>query len=233
MIVTISQPRYLPWLGYFHRIAVSDLLIYLDTVQYTPRDWENRNKVKTDRGWAWLTVPVNARYKALISEVRIDNEQNWQKKHLQTIKTYYSSAPYFSAYSQAILAVYEDKVWENLIDLNLYLTQVLFNCLNLEPTQFIQASTLNVQGKGSDLILNLCKEVRANVYLSGSHGKSYLDENKFVEAGVEIVYQDYHHPIYPQLYSDFQPYMAIIDLIFNCGLDSSEILMKGQEQQRK
>ena len=230
MIVTISQPRYLPWLGYFHRIAVSDLFIYLDNVQYTPRDWENRNKIKTDRGWAWLTVPVHARYKALIPEVNIDNQQIWQKKHWQTIRTYYNAAPYFSEYAQKILPAYEEIKWEKLTDLNLYLTKTLSDCLNIKETQYIQATELNVREKGSNLILELCKEVGADIYLSGSQGKNYLKEDEFLKAGIKIAYQDYHHPVYSQIYSGFQPYMAVIDLLFNCGSDSFNILMNDQDK---
>lgn len=228
MIVTTSQPRYLPWLGYFHRIAVSDLFIYLDTVQYTPRDWENRNKVKTDRGWTWLTVPVKAQYRALIPEVLIDNEQTWQRKHWRTIETYYSSSPYFNNYSEKFLSIYE-QTWSSLTDLNLALTQVLCECLGLEQACFAKASSIGVSGRGSDLILDLCKAVGATVYLSGSQGRNYLDEQAFTEVGIQLVYQDYQHPVYPQLHSDFQPYMAAIDLLFNCGEHSFKILLSGQD----
>lgn len=228
MIVTISQPRYQPWLGYFHRIAVSDLFIYLDTVQYTPRDWENRNKVKNDQGWMWLTVPVKARYRALIPEVTVDNQQPWQWKHWGSIKTYYGNAPHFRSYGEKLCEIYEQKIWHSLTDLNLSLTDNLCECLGVNQGKFIKASDIGVQGKGSDLILNLCKTVGATTYLSGSQGKNYLDETAFADAGIELDYQDYKHPVYPQLYGEFEPNMAAIDLLFNCGADSLDILMSGQ-----
>lgn len=230
MIVTISQPRYQPWLGYFHRIAVSDLFIYLDTVQYTPRDWENRNKVKTARGWTWLTVPVKARYRAMIPEVLIDNEQPWQGKHWGTINTYYSSTPEFKSYAEKLRGIYKDKIWHSLTDLNLSLTNVLCECLGLKQAKFALASDLDTQGKGSELILNLCKTVGATVYLSGSQGRNYLDEAAFADAGIKLWYQDYNHPVYAQLHNGFVPYMAVIDLLFNCGSDSLDILMSGQDE---
>ncbi|MEH2106290.1 WbqC family protein [Nostoc sp.] len=230
MIVTISQPRYQPWLGYFHRIAISDLFIYLDTVQYTPRDWENRNKVKTDRGSTWLTVPVKANYRAMIPEVLVDNEQFWQWKHWGTIKTYYGNSPYFCSFAERLHSIYKEKIWHSLTDLNFSLTDILCECLGLEQPQFIKATDLGIQGKGSELILNICKAVGATVYLSGSQGRNYMDEAAFADAGINIHYQDYNHPVYPQLHNEFLPNLAAIDLLFNCGADSLDILMSGQDE---
>lgn len=227
MIVSISQPRYHPWLGYFQRIAVSDLFIYLDTVQYTPRDWENRNKVKTERGWTWLTVPVNYRYRALIPEVTVDNSQPWQAKHWGTLQTYYSSTSYFHLYAKQLKNIYFEHTWHSLTELNLALTDILCESLELLKPNFMKASDIKVQGKGSELILNLCKNVGATVYLSGSQGRNYLDEAAFTAAGIQIKYQNYSHPIYTQLHGEFQPYMAAIDLLFNCGHDSFKVLMSG------
>lgn len=225
MIVSISQPRYLPWLGYFHRIVVSDLFIYLDTVQYSPRDWENRNKVKTDRGWVWLSVPVNAGYCARIPEVLVNNGQPWARKHWNTIRTYYGRAPYFSSYAERLRGIYEDQMWQSLTALNTSLTHRLCECLDLSGARFAMASDIGVEGHGSTLILNLCKAMGATVYLSGSEGRNYLDEAAFADAGIRCVYQDYAHPLYPQLYGSFQPHMAVVDLLFNCGPKSLEVLM--------
>ena len=186
MIVTISQPRYLPWLGYFHRLAVSDVFVYLDNVQYTPRDWENRNKVKTDQGWCWLTVPVKARYQALIPEVLVDNAQSWHKKHWQTIQTFYKAAPHFRAYAGALQEIYEGNTWDTLLDLNIHLTGILCGYLGITPPRFLKASDLKAPGKGSELILNLCRALGAEVYLSGSEGRNYLDTAAFEEANISL-----------------------------------------------
>jgi hypothetical protein len=225
MIVSISQPRYLPWLGYFRRIAASDLFIYLDTVQYTPRDWENRNKIKTDRGWIWLTVPVKAEYRALIPDIRIDNEQPWQHKHWRTIETYYGSAPHFETYADPLGGLYERRTWHSLTDLNTSLTGIVCEWFGLSRAKFCKSSDMAVTGQGSELLLNLCKAVGATVYLSGSQGRNYLDETAFGKEGIEVLYDDYKHPTYRQLYGVFEPNMAAIDLIFNCGPDSFDILM--------
>ena len=230
MIVTISQPRYLPWLGYFHRIAVSDLFIYLDTVQYTPRDWENRNRIKTSRGPTWLTVPVKAGYRAMIPEVTIDNDQPWQAKHWKTLSMNYSRAPYFREYEQALGEIYQQKTWPELTALNLRSTRILCEQLGLDKARFARASEIGAPGKGSELILNLCTAVGAKVYLSGSQGRNYLDEEKFRQAVIRVVYQDYVHPQYPQLFGGFAPFMAVPDLLFNCGPGSLDILVTGQKE---
>jgi hypothetical protein len=228
MIVTISQPRYLPWLGYFHRIGVSDVFVYLDTVQYTPRDWENRNKIKTDRGWTWLTVPVKARYLALIPEVTIDNDQPWQHKHWQSLRTFYSKAPYFRDYAERLEHLYLHQTWHHLTDFNLALTTALCDAFGMAKSRFIKASDLGVSGHATDLLVQICRALGATIYLSGCQGRNYLDEAAFAAHGIGVHYQDYAHPTYPQLYESFLPGMAAPDLLFNCGRDSARILLAGQ-----
>jgi len=224
MIVTISQPRFLPWMGYMKRIAASELFIYLDNVQYSPRDWENRNKIKTNVGWVWLTVPVKARYGALIPEVTIDNSQSWQEKQWKTIQTCYSRAPFFKAYAQRFEIIYQQP-WETLTNLNLAITEMLCECLGIKGN-FVMASDMNVEGRGSELLLSICEAVKATSYISGPLGREYLDTKAFDEAGIEIIYDDYQHPVYKQMYGDFQPYMAVIDLLFNYGPKSKNILFQ-------
>jgi hypothetical protein len=229
MIVTISQPRYLPWLGYFHKIGMSDVFMYLDTVQYTPRDWENRNKIKTDRGWTWLTVPVKARYRAVIPEVLVDNEQSWAHKHWNSIRTFYSAAPYFTAYAEGLRTLYLERIWTTLIDLNLALTHYLCQCFGFTRTKIVKASDCPCARRGTDLLVDLAQGAGATVYYSGSQGRKYVDESKFHAVGIQVAYQDYRHPQYPQAYGPFKPAMAAVDLLFHCGPASAEIILKGQE----
>jgi hypothetical protein len=229
MIVTISQPRYLPWAGYLHRVAASDVFVYLDNVQYTPRDWENRNQIKSDRGRTWLTVPVKARYLAPILDVTIDNEQDWQHRHWRSLCTFYGSAPYFRTYASRFEPAYRERTWERLIDLNLALTAILCDCFGLWGPRFVRATELSVAGKGSDLLLRQCQELGATVYLSGSQGRNYLDEAAFAAANIRVVYQEYRHPVYPQPFGPFEPNLAALDLLFNCGPDARRILLEGQD----
>ena len=228
MIACISQPRYLPFLGYFHRFFKCDIWIHLDTVQYTPRDWENRNKIKTSQGWSWLTVPVKSSYCALIPDVKVNYDHPWQYKHWETIRTCYRKAPFFELYSERVESLYKNPEWESLSDLNIHSTQLLCELLGFQPKKVFRASELNVEGKGSDLILNLCEAVGATVYLSGSEGKNYLDIESFTKNNIKLQIQEYQHPNYHQQFGEFMPNMAVIDLLMNCGPESLSILSKNQ-----
>src|SRR5262249_26257137 len=140
MVVSISQPRYLPWLGYFSRIVASDLFVYLDHVQYTPRDWENRNRVKGPNGPTWPTGPVNAKNRARLPDVRIDNTQPWWDKHWKSLETFYARAPYFDAYAGGYRRLLREQRWETLIDLNLAVTRQLADDLGMPPVKYLRSS---------------------------------------------------------------------------------------------
>jgi hypothetical protein len=229
VIVSINQPAYLPWLGYFHRIAVSDLHIVLDHVQFEKNSFTNRNKVRTSNGWCWLTVPVktSGRFGDLgINTLEIDNSTDWRRKHWETIRQNYGKAPYFAEHEPFFAKLFQSN-WTRLVDLCHALTLYLLNAFDIHiPLRF--SSQMQVDGTKGELVLNLCQVVGATTYLSGVLGRNYLREDLFHKAGITVVYQDYHHPTYPQVYPGFEPYMSAIDLLFNCGPNSLEILMKDQ-----
>lgn len=228
MIVSISQPRYLPFAAYLHRILVSDLFVYLDNVQYTPRDWENRNKVRTAQGWTWLTVPVRAEYRAGLPEVGIDNEQPWQARHWRTLECSYSRAPHYDATAERLRPIYEARRWERLVDLDVAVVEELCGAFGIANTPIARASEIGASGTGSELLLNLCKAVGASTYLSGPLGRGYLDERAFNDAGIAVAFHDYRHPVYRQLHGDFLPGMAAVDLLCNCGPQSLDVLARDQ-----
>jgi hypothetical protein len=227
VIVTISQPRYLPFQGYFHRIDCSDQFILLDNVQFSRHDWENRNKVKTAQGPSWLTVPVTAKFGVSIPQVRIDNTIPWQERHWRTLEQSYPRALYFDLLAPLLRPIYENERWEDLTALNIAVTWLLARLLEIEPT-VVRASELEVAGAGSELILNLCRAVEAETYLSGPEGRKYLDVAAFHEAGIKVLYQDFEPAVYPQLHGDFVPYLSAIDLLFNSGPDSAGFLRESQ-----
>ena len=227
MIVSIMQPAYLPWIGYFDRIAACDLHIVLDDVMLersSKTRFTNRNKIRTAEGWIWLTVPVITAGlgQPLISEVRIDNGQPWAAKHWRSLLQNYARAPWFSEHRSWFQSCYH-RNWENLAPLLLETTDYLLHafCIN---TPWVCSSRLNVSGQKSELILNLCREVGADCYVSGPFGRDYLNQQAFAEAGIELVFHDYVHPVYTQTHSGFQPYMSSIDLLFNHGPESLSIL---------
>lgn len=225
MIVSVHQPQYLPWLGYFDKIARSDLFVFLDNVQYKEREFQNRNKIRTEKGWSWLTVPVvsGGEGRQNIRDVRIDNENPWQRKHLASLRSSYGRASFFKEYYP-----YFEKLlgrqWVYLKDLNIEIIKFILNELSIvTPISF--ESDLEVETASTARIVDICKQLEADTYLSGSGGKDYLEGALFVNAGIKLIYQDFQHPPYQQCYQPFEPYMSTIDLLFNHGKKSREILL--------
>jgi len=225
MILSVHQPQYLPWIGYFHKIDQSDIFVFLDNVQYKKREFQNRNKIKTPDGWTWLTVPLltKGRYKQLIKETQIDNLQNWQTKHWKSIQRCYNQAPFFQDYCNFFEEEVYAKEWKLLAKLNIHIVKFLMSCLEIETPCFLE-SELDINVHSTERIIELCKRLKADVYLSGVGGKVYINEERFGDEGIELRYQYFVHPVYSQLYGDFQPYMSVIDLLFNHGAKSIEII---------
>ncbi|MDP6781850.1 MAG: WbqC family protein [Alphaproteobacteria bacterium] len=230
MIVSINQPAYLPWLGYFHRIAASDQHIVFDHVQFEKNSFINRNKVRTAQGWAWLTVPVETRGHfgdLAIRELPVDNRGKWRKKHRKTLLQAYAHAPYLAQHRDFIDQVY-DRGWDGLNDLLRFTAAYFLDALAIEtPLSF--SHDMASQGAKDELVLDLCRKAGASVYLSGALGRGYLREEIFRDAGIEVIYQDYAHPQYQQCQQGpFEPFMSVLDLLLNHGPHSREILLSGQ-----
>ena len=231
MIVSVHQPQYLPWLGYFHKMYNSDAFVFLDNVQYKKGEYQNRNRIRTKDGELWLTVPVlkDTGPYPNISSVRIDNAQEWQKKHWMTLGHYYAHAPFFAKYNDFFRDIYEKK-WDMLIDLNMHIVQYIASSLGIDKPIY-RESQLDIKTTETMRIIDICKALKADEYLSGIGGRAYLDEKKFEENGIKLHYQDFRHPEYPQRYSPFIPYMSTIDLMLNCGEDSLKILTTGYKRE--
>ena len=226
MIVSINQPAYLPWLGYFERIAASDLHIVLDHVQFEKNSFTNRNKARTREGSTWLTVPIAT--KGHFGDLAISNlafaaNDPWRKKHWATLRMNYARAPFFAAYAPAYEALYAQD-WAGFMPMvRAFLEQHLRDLGITTPLRY--SSELNVAGAKSELVLNLCRAVGADTYLSGALGRDYLDEPAFNAAGIAVRYQDFAHPVYAQAQAGFEPFMGVLDLIFNHGPASLDVLL--------
>jgi len=225
VIISINQPAYLPWLGYFNRIIKSDLHVVLDHVQFEKNSFTNRNKILLDKKPLWLTLPVltKGNFKNLsINSLKIDPQINWQKKHWLSIQQSYSKSPCWSEFKEPLSNIYSSSY-----DL---LSEALNNSLRffikylsiMTPIEF--SSNYCFAQTKSDLVLEICKKFKATKYLSGPLGRSYLEETKFNEVGIEVIYDDYIHPVYIQHSNDFIPYLSTLDLLANCGSKSLEIL---------
>jgi hypothetical protein len=231
MIVSVNQPAYLPWLGYFHRIAVSDAHVVLDHVQFEKNSVTNRNKVRTADGWCWLTVPLKTKGRfghLAIRSVEIDNATDWRARHWKTLRQSYAHAPHFADHAAYFESVYA-RDWGLLADLLRDVTAYLLCALGI-TTPLTFSSDMAPQGAKDELVLDLCRKAHADLYLSGAHGRNYLREELFQRAGIAVAYQQYRHPEYRQVTArDFAPAMSVVDLLFNHGPRSLEVVMKDQE----
>lgn len=232
MILTSHQPVYLPWLGLFHKIALGDMFCIFDDVQYLKKDWNNRNQIKTHAGVQWLTVPVltSGHREKPIREIEINNNIDWRKKHWKTIAFAYKKAPFFKKYADFFEDLYKRK-WDNLVELNDHILFYLLKELGI-TAEIRRASEENFEGIKNDLVLDMCNKLHANVYIFGALGKNYAKEDDFKKAGIKVYFQNYVHPLYLQLHGKFVPYMSVIDLLFNCGNNSLDILMSGNTSKK-
>lgn len=226
MIVSISQPAYLPWAGYFDRIASSDLHVVLDHVpleRSSTTRFTNRNKVRGAGGALWLTVPVlGASRQPAISATRIDNSQPWQQRHLRTLQQSYGKAPHFPALA-GLLALSYERPWELLNPLLAAQRNWLLDVLGI-TTRVVTSTELAVAGSKSELILRLCQAVGATTYLSGPLGRDYLDAAAFERAGIALRFHDHVPQDYPQGGLPFMPYLSVLDLLAHHGPCSLQLL---------
>jgi len=223
MLLSIQQPEFFPWAGYFNKLAQCDRVVFLDNVQFKKRYFENRCRIKAADGMAWLTVPVFSKGQVTqrIDEVKVDNSKRWGAKTWSTLQQNYQKAPYWDQYSDFLEDTFAVRVWDRLVDLNLHV--IKFVCADLGITvDGMLGSDLDLQAdtKGSDLMLAMCRQLGADSYLSGTHGRDYLDDRAFAEAGIRVLYQDYAPPHYPQMGDAFVGPLSIMDLVLNNGADS-------------
>jgi hypothetical protein len=216
------QPEFLPWLGFFHKLTLGDMYMIVDNVQFKKKHFENRNRIRARDGALWLTVPVQTqgRFEQHINEVSIDNRSNWRHKILRSIELNYAQTPHFSTY-WPFLSEQLGREREMLAPLNEELIKGCIDFLGID-VEIVKSSALGVEAHGTDLIVEMCKAVGAEVYVSGQSGREYLDEAVVAANGIELVYQDFHHPQYRQVAEPFIPQMSVVDLLFNEGEKAGE-----------
>lgn len=229
MILAGHQPEYLPYIGFFAKVARADMFIFVDHVQFLKKSFQNRNKVRVapgSGGWAWLTVPVITVGKRFqkINEVEIDNSTRWGEKHWKTISLNYKKTPYFSDYKGYFEELYAKK-WVKLVDLNEEIIRFLFKVFDINIPIF-KSSDYDFKGAKTDLLIDMCRELKADTYLSGVGAKAdgYVEEEKFKGQGLSHIFSSFKHPEYRQTFKPFIPFLSVIDLLFNYGEDSKEII---------
>ena len=222
--IAIMQPVFLPWLGYFEQIGVTDTFMFLDDVQYTKQDWRNRNRIRTKTGWMWLTVPVRkAGHDQPISETQIDGAF-WKRKHVKSLQQNYARAPYYAD----IMALIEPHIrarQTTLVGLTESLIESMASYLSIGGV-FLRASDVpkSTQDRNERLI-ELCQHAGADCFFTGPAANDYLDHELFARHGISVVFQDYIHPVYPQAFDSFESHMSVLDLLMNHGPASTEFLL--------
>lgn len=226
--ISIMQPTYLPWMGYFSLINQVDIFVIYDDVQFDKRSWQQRNKIKTQSGTQWLTVPVLTKNKLSqkINDVVISKELSFERDHIKAIEINYSKAPFFKKYKNEVFDCIDNN-HHKIIELNFSLIQKISDILNIK-TEFIKSSDLkNIDGKKDERLINICKTLSANAYVSPEGSKNYLGEgDSFQDNDIKLEYQLFEHPKYEQIYGSFESHMSIIDALFNCGSDKTFELIK-------
>ncbi len=227
MTVSINQPAYLPWLGYFHRIMISDVHVLLDTVQFEKNSFTNRNKLRQKDGNVMLSIPLKT--KGLFGDLALTKieiaEPGWQVKHWKSIQMLYGKSPFFDRYRTKLETLYATP-YTRLIDVLREWNGWYVDEFQIK-TRMVYASELEPEGKKSDLVLNICKALGAKTYLSGPLGKNYLKEDDFLNEGIAVRYHHYCHPTYRQVFPGFEPYMSTLDLMMNYGTETVKIIHEG------
>ena len=215
MRVTIHQPQFLPWLGYLDKIDQVDLFVVLDNVQFKKNEWQNRNRIRTEQGWQWLTVPIRHQFGQLLSAVRINPDTDWQAKHRRALQIHYARAPFAERYIHDLLGMYQRR-WDRLADLNVAIIRWLLAALGV-TTRICLASELKLRDEPTDRLIDVCQEVGATEYLAGPGASAYMDVARFKASGIRLRIQEFDHPVYQQCYEPFVPGLSGIDLLFNVG----------------
>ncbi|HRI61212.1 MAG TPA: WbqC family protein [Saprospiraceae bacterium] len=218
MKVFISQSNYIPWKGYFDAIQRADVFVLYDDMQYTKRDWRNRNQIKTPNGLQWLSIPVQVKgkYFQKINETEVA-DQEWPTDHWQCIVQNYRKAPFFPEYGPLFEALYRSATNKHLSQINYHFLKAIAGILGIN-TDFRWSSEFELRGDKSEKLLHICKDLQATHYISGPAAKDYLEEDIFRQNGIDVVWMDYsNYPEYPQLFGPFNHFVSMLDLLFNTG----------------
>jgi hypothetical protein len=222
--IAIVQSNYIPWKGYFDMIGMVDEFIFYDEVQYTKNDWRNRNKIKTQAGVQWLTIPVyQKKLNQKISETEI-SDAKWATKHWHTLVTNYSKSLCFKQVSPILEDFYTQNESMLLSKVNQELIKLICDFIGIK-TKIRQSSEFKLNGDPTEKLVGLCHQTSAQIYLSGPAAKDYLREDLFIENEIIVEWMDYSdYREYPQLHPPFSHHVSIIDLLFNTGKDASNYM---------
>ena len=221
--LAILQSNYIPWKGYFDIIHDVDEFIFHDDLQYTKQDWRNRNRIKTERGTEWLTIPVGSSEKRRICDVELPGG-SWAADHWQRIAAAYGRAPHFETYRPLLESIWH-RPWRYLSDLNQHLIRTIARDLLGLSTTFRDSRELELRERREDRVLEIVDRTGAGVYVSGPAARAYIHPERFAERGIELVWKSYDgYPEYPQFHPPFVHAVTILDLLFHTGADAARYI---------
>lgn len=229
MIIAIIQPCFVPWLGYFEQMAVADIFVYFDDVQYTKKDWRNNNQLKSQYGVKPIHVPVsNASTGILINQALISYNEKWEDNILNKLNEWYKKAPFFAEVMELIKPIIYRK-YEKLVDLNYALNNAICQYVGITTPIYYSSSIPRISADKNSRILEICQHFPGvNVLYDGKSAQNFIDLELFRKHGINVVFQDYIHTPYKQLWGEFLPYMSVIDLLMNHGRNSMDIIVNQQ-----
>jgi len=215
MIVSIHQPDYIPWLGYFNKIALSDVFVFLDDAQYSTDNIHNWNRIKSPQGVLKIKIPVEQKLGYKINEVRTKDELKWREKHLKTISLFYKRAPYFDVIYQAVENLFM-RDYPDIAKLNEAIIRFFCDGFGIK-TKLLLSSELNLNTVKEERIIDICISAGGTTYYSGNGAKAYQVEEHFTSRGIKLEYTHFDIFEYPQLWGNFIPRLSIVDYVMNCG----------------
>ena len=227
MTCVILQPSYIPWRGVFHQMQKADVFIFYDDVQYDVDGWRNRNRIKTQQGPQWLTIPVNTRNHCqeatAIRDVEMSTQRPWRHKHAQSLRQSYAKAPFFRRYESLVERWYSGDA-RLLADVTIPQSIEIARELGITKTRFVRSSELAASGSKTERLAALLRSVDADHYISGPAARAYLDEPLLAAHGITLEYMSYDYPEYPQLHGGYDPHVSILDLLFMTGPDAGRYI---------
>ncbi len=233
MIISILQPGFMPWLGFFEQMYVADRFVYYDDVQYTRKDWRNRNRLKSPNGVKMVSVPVkkpvSGRKNLMIREAVINNDHPWQTDLIAKIENWYGKADFFLELYPELRQILL-KRWTFLIDLDVALADFFRQILQINTPCYFSS---DIQGKSTEKnnrILDICKFHGGNILYDGKAARSFIDMDIFKKNGVSVLFQEYVHPEYPQLGEEFVSHLSVLDLLMNCGGERAGLIIKSAKR---
>lgn len=223
MRVGIIQSNYIPWRGYFDFIDDVDLFMFYDDVQYTHKNWRNRNKIKTHQGPLWISVPVMHDSSTLIQDARISYDNRWIDKHVRSITLAYQSAPYFDLYANDFFDILRLRL-PTISDLNVTICKWVMQKLRIETPTIMSGKFSEIKDTKFERPIRILKILGATHFLSGGTAKEYTNIENYKAAGITLEFKSYEYSAYPQLHGPFEPFVTVLDLLFNCGENSRTYL---------